>query len=66
MANFYCSVLLPPKRLVSREKFDALCMWDAFLQVSHKYKPLNRFDPLYKVEYCGRYKYFNIYGQEIK
>lgn len=66
MATFHCSVMLDDWRFVSREPFDALCMWDAFLMVSHKYKPLNRFDVRYLVEYRGRYAYYSLDGRRLK
>ena len=65
MATFYCSVIVPPCRFVNREKYDALCMWDAFLQVSHKYKALKRFSCVYKIEYRGKYRYFDSDGKEL-
>lgn len=66
MAKFYCSVLFPPERFVNRMPVDATCMYEAFLKIRRKFKPLNRFDPLYKIEYCGHSRYFNINGDEVK
>lgn len=66
MATFYCSVIIPPNRFVSREKIDALCMFDAFLQMSHKYKPMNKYGVIYKCEYRGRCHYFDFEGKRIE
>lgn len=66
MATFYCSCIIPPDRFVSREKIDAVHMYDAFLQMSHKYRPMHKHGVIYKCEYKGKYHYYDSEGKRLQ
>ena len=66
MAIFLCSVIISNSRFVNRQKIVSVCMYGAYLKLVLRYKPLNRYNPLYLVEYCGKYRYYDIFGKEVK
>lgn len=62
LSSFFCSVIIPPYRFVSRELVNAPDFIQAYLKTSLKYQRITQRyeDTIYLIEQGDKYWYFDI------